>query len=238
MKTKAWHRSVGAIVSLPLLAMGIYLDSFALLYSVALYLIMTICVSAGYHRLFTHNSYTTHRLWHWVFGVIGCVALTSSPVQWSIVHLSHHRYSDTDQDPHISNWRYFFKFKDRTNLLADRRSIRLMRDPMHLLFVNHSFSISVVYALMLLLLGGMYSFLFFYAIPVSMLLLVSGLHTIYAHDSQGPLNRSYLEFIIPLAGEWMHKHHHTHSQITMSPEGLDLGGSFIELIRTDNNNDH
>jgi stearoyl-CoA desaturase (delta-9 desaturase) len=233
MKTKAWHRSIGALVSLPLLAFGIYLDITALIYSFAMYMIFVISVSIGYHRLFAHSAYTTRRLWHWLFGILGSISLTSSPVQWSIVHLAHHRFSDTEQDPHITNWRYFFRFKDRSNLSADRKSIKLMRDPMHKFFIKYSFSLSAVFALSLLVSSGVWGFLFLYAIPVSMFLLINGLHTIYAHGKTGPLDRPYFEFIFPLAGEWLHSHHHKNSQITRSPNGLDLGGIFIELIRTD-----
>ena len=89
------------------------------------------------------------------------------------------------------------------------------------------------YAILLLILGGTWTFLFFYAIPVSVFLLVNGLHTIYAHGEHGPLDRPYLEFIFPIAGEWMHQQHHTNPQVTMSPNGMDLGGIFIQLIRKD-----
>lgn len=235
MRTRAWHRSVGGLLGIPMLTLGLYLSPQYLLISFILYMIISVSVTVGYHRLFTHAAYTTHRFWHWVFGLVGCVALNSSPAQWSMVHAAHHRYADTAQDPHVTNWRYFFRFKDRTDIAADRGGIRLLRDPMHQLFVKHSFTISLGYAILMLVLGGLWALLFLYLIPVSVFLLSSGVNNIYAHGPEGADNRPWLEYLLPLAGEWIHKQHHLTPRVTPFPGGLDLGGYFIELIRTDGN---
>lgn len=233
MKTRTWHRSVGGLLGLPMLALALYVSPLSLLCSLGIYLAISISVTCGYHRLFTHSAYTTAKEWHWLFGVVGSIGLNSSPAQWSMVHLAHHRHADTAQDPYITNWGYFFKFKDRTDILPGRAGLRLLRDPMHQFFVNHSLSLSVGYALLTLILGGSWGLLFLYAVPVSMFLFVSGIHTIYAHQPSGSLDRPWLEFLLPLCGEWIHKQHHTRPCDTPFLGGKDLGGYFIELIRTD-----
>ena len=233
MRTRAWHRSVGGLLAVPIFALGVYIDPLALVYSLTLYFIILISVTCGYHRLFTHSAYTTHKFWHWMFGITGSIAINSSPAQWSMVHSAHHRYADTARDPHTTNWRYFFRFKDRTDIPPGRAGLRLLRDPIHRFFLNHSFSLSMGYALLSLILGGMWGLLFLYAIPVSVFLLISGVHTIYVHGPNGALDLPWLEFLLPLCGEWIHKQHHASPYVTPFSGGMDLGGYFIELIRTD-----
>ena len=233
MRTRAWHRSLGGLLGLPVLALGLYLSPVSLLYSLGIYFVILISVTCGYHRLFTHSAYATPRVWHWVFGVVGSIAINSSPAQWSMVHSAHHRYADTDQDPHTTNWRYFLRFKDRTDIPPGRTGLRLLRDPMHKFFLEHSFSLSLSYALLTLILGGLWGLVFLYAVPVSVFLFISGINNIYAHGSEGALNLPWLEFVLPLCGEWIHKQHHSQPHITPYQGGMDLGGYFIELIRTD-----
>lgn len=233
MKTRAWHRSLGGLLALPVLALALYVGPLSLLLSLALYTAISISVTCGYHRLFAHSAYTTARVWHWVFGIVGSIAINSSPAQWSMVHSAHHKYADTARDPHTTDWRYFFRFKDRTNIPPGREGLRLLRDPMHQFFVNHSFSLSMGYALLTLLLGGLWGLLFLYAVPVCGFLFISGIHSMYSHNTQGSLNRPWLEFLLPLCGEWIHKQHHGQPYVTPFPGGMDLGGYFIELIRTD-----
>ena len=232
MKTRAWHRSAGALLALPLLGLGIYLSPISLWYSFVLYMFILVCVTAGYHRLFTHAAYTTHRFWHCVFGTVGCISLNSSPAQWAMVHAAHHKYADTECDPHETTWRYYFRFRDRTDITAERGGIRLLRDPMHQFFLNNSFSICLGYGALTLIFGW-WGLLFLYAIPVTMFLFISGFNTIYAHGRGGAKNRPLLEFVLPQAGEWIHKQHHLTPKVTPFPGGPDLGGLFIEMIRTD-----
>jgi fatty-acid desaturase len=233
MRTRAWHRSVGGLLAFPVLSLALYVSPLSLLVSLAIYLAISISVTCGYHRLFAHNAYSTARDWHWVFGVVGCIALNSSPAQWSMVHSAHHKHADTARDPHATNWLYFFRFKDRIDVPPGRSGLRLLRDPMHQFFVNHSFSLSSGYALLTLVLGGVWGLLFLYAVPVCVFLFISGIHTVYAHSPRGSLDRPWLEFLLPLCGEWIHKQHHTSPYVTPFPGGMDLGGYFIEMIRTD-----
>jgi stearoyl-CoA desaturase (delta-9 desaturase) len=234
MKTLAWHRTVGAWLGPISLPFALYWATpLWLISSIVVYLVLTISFTSGYHRLFAHGAYTCHRIWHWVFGLLGCVGLNSSPTQWVIVHVDHHKYSDTDRDPHDVDWKYFTRIHGRTNLPAGRRAMRMMRDPMHRFLIRHSFTVSLSWALLTLVLGGPLGLLYLYLLPVGMLLFSTGLVTIYAHKEGNSIDRPWLEFVIPLCGEWLHREHHNRPRITPYPGGMDLGGRFIELIRTD-----
>ena len=60
-------------------------------------------INICYHHLVTHKSYTTNAFWKIILCYLGGLATQSSPNNWSLVHLTHHRYTDTDRDPHSPN---------------------------------------------------------------------------------------------------------------------------------------
>jgi fatty-acid desaturase len=84
------------------------------------------------------------------------------------------------------------------------------------------------------------AFLYLYALPVTTYLVTSGLHTIFAHGNNIPegsrtsaRNVWLLEFIIPMAGEWIHKEHHDQPKLykfNTRPYYFDLGGTMIGII--------
>jgi fatty acid desaturase len=127
MKTYVWQRSIASWMFFP--ALYLVLTSTAnllwLIPAFILYLTIALTVTIGYHRLFTHNAFECSRFWHWFFGFVGCISLNAAPVHWSSVHINHHRYTDTVDDPYDSNWRHFFRFGERQNVKATKNELRI-----------------------------------------------------------------------------------------------------------------
>ncbi len=57
-------------------------------------------ITAGYHRYFSHRSYKTSRAFQFVLAVGGASASQKGPLWWAGHHRLHHRFSDTERDPH------------------------------------------------------------------------------------------------------------------------------------------
>jgi stearoyl-CoA desaturase (delta-9 desaturase) len=57
-------------------------------------------VTVGFHRLFTHRSFTPSRPLKIVLAVAGSMAIEGSVVSWVANHRRHHMFSDHDGDPH------------------------------------------------------------------------------------------------------------------------------------------
>jgi stearoyl-CoA desaturase (Delta-9 desaturase) len=57
-------------------------------------------VTAGYHRLFSHKTYTAPWPIQLMFTLLGSATLTGSVIEWSADHRNHHRYTDTKKDPY------------------------------------------------------------------------------------------------------------------------------------------
>jgi stearoyl-CoA desaturase (delta-9 desaturase) len=67
---------------------------------VALYVITGLGVTVGFHRLFTHRSFKTHRPVRYLFAVCGSLALQGSVIKWVADHRKHHAFADEEGDPH------------------------------------------------------------------------------------------------------------------------------------------
>lgn len=57
-------------------------------------------ITVGYHRFLAHRSFRCNKLFERIFVAGGYLAYQGSPVWWSAIHRTHHRYSDTLLDPH------------------------------------------------------------------------------------------------------------------------------------------
>ena len=71
------------------------------------YVLHILGVAIGYHRLLAHRSYKCPKLVEYFWVSAGYLAFQSSPIWWATMHRAHHRYSDTELDPHadLHGWR-------------------------------------------------------------------------------------------------------------------------------------
>ena len=73
--------------------------------AVAFYLLSGLGVTVGFHRHFTHRSFTAHRALRNGLAIAGSTALQGDVITWVADHRRHHAFSDSEGDPH-SPWRY------------------------------------------------------------------------------------------------------------------------------------
>jgi stearoyl-CoA desaturase (delta-9 desaturase) len=57
-------------------------------------------ITAGYHRYFAHRAYRTSRFFQFVLAFGGGTAAQQGALWWAANHRDHHRYTDTERDPH------------------------------------------------------------------------------------------------------------------------------------------
>jgi stearoyl-CoA desaturase (delta-9 desaturase) len=66
----------------------------------ALYVGRMFFITAGYHRYFAHRSFRLSRPVQFLFALGGSTAAQKGPLWWAANHREHHRYTDTERDPH------------------------------------------------------------------------------------------------------------------------------------------
>jgi stearoyl-CoA desaturase (delta-9 desaturase) len=57
-------------------------------------------ITVGYHRLFTHRSFSTSPAMRAVWAILGSAAVEGPVIEWVAYHRKHHAFSDRDGDPH------------------------------------------------------------------------------------------------------------------------------------------
>ncbi|XP_049870762.1 acyl-CoA Delta-9 desaturase-like [Pectinophora gossypiella] len=109
-----WKNAIGFLI-LHILALwglgilltgGVTLKTF--LWSVFVAFISTEGVTIGAHRFYTHKSFKATSFLRAVFLLAQTIAGQNSMFIWCRDHRLHHRYSDTDADPHNSKRGFFF----------------------------------------------------------------------------------------------------------------------------------
>jgi stearoyl-CoA desaturase (delta-9 desaturase) len=105
-----WHAAIGLAVfhGMALLGMTAFRhewisDGALMLTQSILMILIGISSTAGAHRCFVHQAYESSlplQIFYLTFVVAG---MTGSPIGWIRSHRTHHKYSDTDLDPHNSH---------------------------------------------------------------------------------------------------------------------------------------
>lgn len=204
-------------------------------YILTVYMVGMITLSVGYHRLFCHSSFKTSNTWQAIFAVLGALYLYGSPIQWSVYHYVHHKYSDTDGDPHRpSLWALVLK-SYKPVVLSAWTTKRLLKQNSKLhRFVDNYYLLILAVTIFVMSIISIDFVINAYLPGVALVLFVAGLHTILAHIGNSPKNLWFLEYILPAAGDWMHKTHHDHpgwKYLNTRWYHLDLGGILIKLIK-------
>ncbi|XP_017494793.1 PREDICTED: acyl-CoA desaturase-like, partial [Rhagoletis zephyria] len=74
----------------------------------AVLLLATVGVQTGAHRLWAHRCYKAHWSLRLVLSLLHVMALQNDLYEWCRDHRVHHKWSDTDADPHNSSRGFFF----------------------------------------------------------------------------------------------------------------------------------
>ena len=57
-------------------------------------------VGLGWHRLLTHRSFKAPKWLEYLLTILGTMSMQDSPDKWVATHRIHHKYTETESDPH------------------------------------------------------------------------------------------------------------------------------------------
>lgn len=100
-----WFYAIVTVVThLGCLIAPFYFTYSGLLIALVLYFV-TGClgITLGYHRLLTHNSFSTFPIIRYALTLCGCLGFMGGPLIWVGSHRIHHAHSDKEKDPHSPN---------------------------------------------------------------------------------------------------------------------------------------
>lgn len=65
-------------------------------------------ITAGAHRLWSHKSYSANSFYRFILMLFNCISFQGELLYWCKDHRVHHKYSDTDKDPHNSSRGFWY----------------------------------------------------------------------------------------------------------------------------------
>ncbi len=117
-------------------------------------------ITLGFHRLATHRSFETSKLVEYFFIFCGALACQGGPIDWVGLHRIHHKYSDTEPDPHDSNRGFWWShlgwmlIQNPANNDIPRYTKDIADDPFYQFCQQYFIPLQVVLGVFLYLLGG------------------------------------------------------------------------------------
>uniref|UniRef100_A0A1A9UUF5 Fatty acid desaturase domain-containing protein n=1 Tax=Glossina austeni TaxID=7395 RepID=A0A1A9UUF5_GLOAU len=225
-------------------------------FTIMLYLMGTLAATAGSHRLWSHRSYKAKWPLRALLVFFNLTSFQLSCFHWARDHRVHHKFCDTDADPHNSSRGFFFshigwlliekyplvvakgKSLDLSDLYADR--ILMFED-------KYYFKLTPIFAFILPVIIPMYmwneSFITAFCAPFALRLIIV-LHAQWSINSAAHMFgwRPYDKNINPTQnvgvsiiclGEGWHNYHHAFPWDYRAAEwggsSLNLAAAFIEL---------
>lgn len=180
-----------------------------------------------YHRILSHETHKMNPILEFFCIGLGFYGSMSSPLDSASTHNNHHRYMDTEKDPHSPKylgWRAWFPLywtdKDKGHF---KTIVRLSKNP-RVMFFHKNYWILVPLPLLLLLVS-INAFLFIWVVPAGISLVTLSM-SVFNHDKNGPKKMSILYGILT-GGEHHHKWHHDHATDT---SGEGLLNTFMNII--------
>ncbi len=195
----------------------------------------------GAHRLWSHRSFSTKRIFEKIIIILNTLAGEGSIIAFAGIHRLHHKYSDTDQDPHspkFVNWWAIILYQHNTKNFNSRIIKDLLHDPW--LKWQHKNYFNVQLVLIMILLFASPLALWYYAVNILMTVWIDFLVNIVCHR-WGPHDNNTIDSStnnlwtsIFLLGAHLHNNHHANAGGWNNAYGrynFDLWALIIRTIR-------
>jgi stearoyl-CoA desaturase (delta-9 desaturase) len=204
------------------------------LVSVIIHVITISIFSAVTHRYFCHRAFDANPNTMFWFSLFPMIYGFACPISWSFLHTAHHAHADTDRDTHIKGLKGILTafYKNPTSLRYAANAKWFYNDRHDMVRRN-----AVLFTLIPLVLLTLINFkltVWMLLVPWFTLHLVEGIHRTFSHNSTGATNKWYMEYILPLGGEWIHDKHHDKPTDPVFGDKfymLDAGNILVNLLK-------
>ena len=189
--------------------------------AIALYYVRMFGVTGGYHRYFSHRTYRTSRAFQFFLAVLAQSSLQKGALWWAAHHRTHHKYSDTPQDPH-SFRDYGFWYSHVGWILAketeetDYKKISDLTRYPELRFLNKwHVTPGVALAVALYFIGGMHALIWGFFVSTTLLwhgtFTINSLSHIFGkrrYATTDDSKNNWLLALVTMGEGWHNNHHH------------------------------
>lgn len=206
------------------------------------YFLNTCCgISVTFHRKLAHRSYSAPKWLVYLFSFFAAMGGTGSSIGWVAVHRTHHKYADSEQDPHSPNtgsvWGIFL---NKYNFVFNKWIVRdLLVQPFHLYLHLYYYGIIAAWLALLYLIEPRVC-LFFGIIPMFYLYCASSISVILGHthgyrryNIPDKSRNSWLNSLLVWGEGWHNNHHRFPARWFFGEKWweVDIGAIVIKAIK-------
>jgi len=212
----------------------------------AAFLVYAVLATVGgtitYHRLISHRAFKSPKWFEYLGCILGSLGGNGSPLAWAAIHREHHRFTDTEKDPHSPLFKSIFRIQfasmlDKPNL---KYAPDLLRSKFHLALHKYYWAINFLYIIITYLMFGFTGVLFGYLVPTLLVWhagsLINTVNHLYGYTNHKLTNSStnnlFTGFLV--AGEGWHNNHHANPADPCFGKKwweFDLGYQIIKIIK-------
>lgn len=127
------------------------------------WIVGSLGVGLGWHRLLTHRGFKAPKWLEYTLSIFATMSIQDSPDKWVATHRMHHKFTETEQDPHTTNkgflwaqigWIVWGTAQDHDRKTLQKYVPDLMKDKGHALISRFYYLPIIVSAFILLAIGG------------------------------------------------------------------------------------
>jgi stearoyl-CoA desaturase (delta-9 desaturase) len=205
--------------------------------TLAVFFVMNIGMSAGFHRMVCHRAFEPKAFWWWPLMIAGTLAGVGSSISWVGLHRAHHTNSDIEgRDPYyphngiIKTWVFGpWSLEKPLVLIKD-----LIRDKRHSWLHKHYYELLYAYVLLLLLVDPV-MVIWAWALPSAMMYSTMQISGVFGHltgsqphDNKDNSRDCHWLNLITFGESYQNTHHHSTKKVVMGK--FDVTGYVIKYV--------
>ena len=182
----------------------------------------------GYHRLLTHRSFECPVWFERFITLCATIGLTGPAIDWVAIHKAHHRFADTEKDPHSPDHLGVFRvhFLTMFTKVDIKYAGRLLKDKFLLFQRKYYFVLNLIYATALFFVDP-FALIYAWLFPAAILILLGT--SVFSINNRN--NKPHDNIIHGLLtwGEGFHETHHENPN-KVRLHKYDITGLLIERM--------
>lgn len=205
-------------------------------------LILSIGISTGLHRYFSHKSFITSSIWEKIMLWVSVPATVGTPISWIGTHRLHHAHSDTIKDPHSPKFLGFVKsyFHIWNKITIPSAVVSDIIKNKTAKFIHNNYLKILIFYIIILYTIHPFVGIIVYSIPALLIFHATGITNSLGHgfgykNSDTGDDSTNSKFIaLFTAGEGLHNNHHANPKSAIFSKNnyeIDMSQYFIKMIR-------
>ena len=188
-------------------------------------------ITMGYHRYYSHRAFKMPKWIEYYLLFFAHIMMVGPAITWVANHREHHKYVDTEKDPHSPHYRgWLMAYFGQVLIDINFKFVKdLLKDNLHRMQVKYYWHVVGVWALLLAIIDP-YALLYAWLIPAGFAKLIGSLVFTFSHRGKKAHSDTWVGIIT--LGEGFHEAHHVNARTALW-HPLDLGGQLIRWIDRD-----